>query len=189
MNMTTTTDELRSRNLRTVFALAALFMLPLITSFALYYAGWRPQSSASHGELIQPPRPLKGAESVFADQWTLVYVGSGRCDEACRQSLYVMRQTRLALGKEMARVKRVFLASAECCDRSFVEREHTGLVVLDGADEPYRSLLRQFPAQDRAHMLYVVDPLGNLMMRYDARQNPKGLLQDLKRLLKLSHIG
>ena len=45
------------------------------------------------------------------------------------------------------------------------------------------------PLQDRANWLFIVDPLGNLVMRYDARDNPKGLLEDLKKLLKLSHIG
>jgi hypothetical protein len=46
-----------------------------------------------------------------------------------------------------------------------------------------------FPVADREQSLFIVDPLGNLMMRYDVRQNPKGLLQDLKKLLSLSHIG
>jgi hypothetical protein len=90
----------------------------------------------------------------------------------------------------MTRVKRVFLATGACCDKQFLEREHQGLVTLDSASSSeLQGLVQQFPPEDRAHMLFVVDPLGNLMMRYDARQNPKGLLQDLKKLLKLSHIG
>ncbi len=52
-----------------------------------------------------------------------------------------------------------------------------------------RSSSRRFPTADRAHSLYIVDPLGNLVMRYDTRDTPKGLLDDLKKLLKLSHIG
>jgi hypothetical protein len=87
----------------------------------------------------------------------------------------------------MTRVQRVFLVASACCDRAYLAAEHPGLRVLDASAA--QSLLAQFPAAQRAQALFVVDPLGNLMMRYDARLPPKGLLEDLKRLLQLSHIG
>ena len=98
-----------------------------------------------------------------------------------------MRQTRLALNQEMARVERVWLVTGACCDRSYLEREQAGLVVLEAAGAD--AVVSQFPAGEREHAIYIVDPLGNLMMRHDARDDPKGLLTDLKKLLKLSHIG
>jgi len=101
----------------------------------------------------------------------------------------VMRQTRLALNNDMARVERVFLASEACCDRGFLVRVHPGLEVLDASAPQAVPLLAQFPAAGREHLLFIVDPLGNLMMSYDARTNPRGLLEDLKKLLALSHIG
>jgi hypothetical protein len=193
---------LRARNLRTVAALGALFLLPLAGSFWLYYgAGWRPAGHTNHGELIAPVRPLPdvalplaaggtgSSQALFRRRWTLVYVGSGRCDADCRQALYLMRQTRIALANNMDRVQRVMLASDECCDRSFLEREHPGLLALDASGAGTQPLLEQFPTAERAHSLFIVDPLGNLMMRYDARTNPRGLLEDLKKLLQLSHIG
>ena len=61
--------------------------------------------------------------------------------------------------------------------------------MLDATGPGRRRCCAQFPADERAHTLFVVDPLGNLMMSYDARQNPQGLLEDLKKLLRLSHIG
>ena len=57
------------------------------------------------------------------------------------------------------------------------------------ASELYAELVARFPTADAPYSLYVVDPLGNLMMRFDTRGDPKGLLEDLKKLLKLSHIG
>lgn len=191
--------ELHRRNLRTVFALAGLFLLPLLLSFWLYYGvHWRPPAMSNHGELIEPLRPLpavtladadgRARSQVFQGHWTLVYVGDGACDAHCRDTLFFMRQTRLSLNTEMTRVQRVFLATGQCCDRAFLAAEHPGLVVLDATQAAATPLLAQFPA-DRAQTLYVVDPLGNLMMRYDARLPPKGLLADLKRLLQLSHIG
>jgi hypothetical protein len=86
-------------------------------------------------------------------------------------------------------MKRVFLATGGCCDREFLEREHAGLLVLDASGEAAAPVLALFPNEDRANSVFIVDPLGNLMMRYDARRNPRGLFEDLKKLLLLSHIG
>ena len=130
--MTTEARDLRSRNLRTLGALTALFLLPLVASFWLYYGtSWRPAGRVNHGELIQPPRPLPavalprvplgpgmgqstgdgaGRElaapdpTLFRSKWTLVYVGDGSCDASCRGTLYVMRQTQFALGTDMTRL-------------------------------------------------------------------------------------
>lgn len=192
--MSTAADEAaaRARNLRTVSALAALFVLPLALSFWMYYGGaWRPVGHSNHGELIDPARPLPQAHLpvLFRDKWTLVYVGDGACDADCRRALLLMRQVRLALNNDMTRVDRVLLATGNCCDRAFLAREHAGLSAFDASGEPARPLIAQFPATDREHSLFIVDPLGNLLMRYDARWDPKGLLDDLKKLLKLSHIG
>ena len=196
-----TTSDLRARNLRTVALLAALFFMPLALSFWLYYGtDWRPAGRANHGELIHPPvslprvsLPLHGGdtadEDLFTGKWTLVYVGSETCDETCRNALYVMRQVRLALNKDMTRVRRVLVAPADCCAGDFLAREHAGLIAVSAEGAAGSELLRNFPQDGREHSIFIVDPLGNLMMRYDARRNPKGLLEDLERLLRLSHIG
>ncbi len=195
---------LRTRNLRTLALLAALFLLPLVLAFCTYYgSSWRPGGHVNHGALISPPRPLPparlaqlvpenpaaAAPPLFRDAWTLVYVGPGECPQACRQALQVMRDARLALNSDMGRVRRVFLVTQACCDRAFLAAAQPGLDVRDAGDAQARALLAVFPEDDRAHTLYLVDPLGNLMLRYDARQNSRGLLEDLQKLLRLSHIG
>jgi hypothetical protein len=119
-----------------------------------------------------------------------VYVGDGACDASCRYALYVMRQTRLSLNADMTRVERVFLVTGGCCSRELLTQEHAaGLIVVDAGGAGGERLLGEFPAADREHTLFIVDPLGNLMMSYDARTSPSGLREDLKRLLRLSHIG
>ena len=199
--MSTSEPELRARNLRTLALLASLFVVPLALAFFTYYGtSWRPLARVNHGELITPARalppsslpqvlPPAGPATLFRDQWSLVYIGDGSCPDACRQALYVMRQTRLSLNNDMTRVARVFLATGNCCAREFLGHDHAGLVVLDATGAGAQGLLAQFPPGERAHTLFVVDPLGNLMMSYDARANPRGLLEDLKKLLRLSHIG
>ena len=116
-------------------------------------------------------------------------MGDGGCDAACREALYVMRQTRLLLNNDMTRVQRVFLVTAGCCAREFLSRAHSGLVVLDAAGPAAQPLVREFSAADRTRTVFVVDPLGNLILSYDARSDPHGLLEDLRKLLRLSHIG
>jgi hypothetical protein len=212
--MSTSQSDLRARNLRMLAALAALFLLPLLLAFYMYYAtDWRPVKRVNHGTLISPVRSLPavhlpqvsltdpdpnaptsaaaGADSPteLRAKWSMVYIGAGNCDEPCRQALYVMRQTRLSLNNDMSRVERVFLTTGSCCARDFLAHEHQGLMVLDATGEDGKRLLQEFPADGRPYSLFIVDPLGNLMMSYDARQNPKGLLEDLQKLLRLSHIG
>jgi len=84
----------------------------------------------------------------------------------------------------MPRVQRVFLAEAPCCDAAYLAREQPGLIVMPAAT----TLLSSFPPP-HAGSVFIVDPDGNLMMRYDAAADPKGLREDLKKLLELSHIG
>jgi hypothetical protein len=66
---------------------------------------------------------------------------------------------------------------------------HPGLMVIDATGRDGEKLVRQFPEPNRTHAIFIVDPLGNLMMQFDTRTNPKGLRDDLTRLLKLSNIG
>lgn len=199
----------RARNLRTVGALAALYVLPLALAFYLYYgSGWRPPGHVNRGTLIDPPRQLpelalplvvaEGANSHAAGAdtggkalrgtWTLVAIGAGGCNSDCDRALAVMRQVHLALNRDMSRVARMYIATGPCCAGALARGEPGVLVVASGAPGVER-VLGQFPAAGRETSVFVVDPLGNLMMSYDARSDPRGLLIDLRQLLRLSHIG
>ena len=106
----------------------------------------------------------------------------------CRAALVYARQTWLSLGKLTPRVQCVLVAGAGCCDTAYLHSEYNGLSLVQATDHGATALLSLIPQpHDRA--IFVVDPLGNLMMRYDVRQDPQGLREDLKKLLELSHIG
>jgi hypothetical protein len=186
---------------RLLWLLVLLFFAPLLVSFWLYYgSSWRPAGRTNHGELIEPPRQLPAiapapagasvpATSVFTRQWSLVYVGDGGCNAACREVLHLMRQTHASLGRLGARVQLVFLVSSRCCDQAFLAREHPTLLVIDASGPAAAGLVNAFGHDRLMDRIFIVDPLGNLMMRYDTGLGPKGLQQDLKKLLELSHIG
>jgi hypothetical protein len=171
--------------------LLALFFAPLVVAFTLYYGfSWRPSSQSIHGELISPARPMPEGGQKLRGDWSLIYVGDGGCDADCRTALVFARQTRLSLGKEMTRLGRVMLATDNCCDVLYLKKEHDGIKVFDvSGDQDKAELLAVLPKAELQYTLFVVDPLGNLVMSYDVRKSPAGLLDDLRKLLKLSHIG
>src|SRR5262245_44096777 len=172
-------DEARRRNRRVVLLLGALFLAPVLIAFVLYYGRvWHPAGSTSKGELISPARPLAAADlrnpdgspaslDLLKDKWTLLYIGDGGCDEDCRAALVFARQSRLALNNEMTRVQIALLATANCCQSEDIEQAVPGIRLLDASSPGAAPLLAQFDG-DRRHSLYIVDPLGNLMMRHDA---------------------
>jgi hypothetical protein len=201
------------RQRRLLIGLALLFFAPLGLAFYLYYGHgtWRPGARVNAGELVQPARPLpelalpllasgSTRPSFLKGKWTFLYVIAGPCTEACRTRLYDTRQVRLALDRDMNRVQRVFIAEAGCCDAQFLHDQHPDLIVIraDAADAPLLALLPGLhtsaaPTDTSGSMnpprVYLIDPLGNLMMSYAAAAKSKGMLEDMKRLLRLSSIG
>jgi cytochrome oxidase Cu insertion factor (SCO1/SenC/PrrC family) len=207
MNPAEPGPEVVRRGRRQLLGLAALFFVPLAVAFWLYYGptDWRPAGGSHKGDLIDPARPLPEIALPTADgpptepgflrgQWSMLYVGDGLCDQRCRQALYLMRQSRIALNKDMDRVQRVLLVTGRCCDRGFLAQEHPDLIVARVDDAASAAILEPFPSYDgipvsAAGRIYLVDPLGNLLMSYPPSAPDKALLTDLKKLLRLSHIG
>lgn len=204
MNRAVEPTATRPGSRKQVWILIGAFVAPLALAFILYYGlGVRPQGSTNKGDLIHPAVPLpevelpgatdqKLAADALRGKWSMVFIGDGACDARCREALTLMRQTRLALSDKMDRVQRVFLVTGNCCDQAYLDAEQTGLL-LGRIDNPAgQTLLETFPDAAEAAgrgRIYLVDPLGNLMMKYDPDAPQKGLLEDLKKLLKLSHIG
>ena len=179
----------RSGSRRVVLLLALVFLSPMLLATWLYFgSSWRPAGRTNHGALIEPPPSLP--DPLFHGKWSLVYIGSGDCAAGCRQALYYMRQTQLGLGQLGPRLQRLFLIDRRCCATSAeLERSYAGLLTRDEDNAAGAALLAAFPADARDHTVFIVDPRGNLMMRYDLNAPPKGLLEDLKHLLQLSSIG
>ncbi len=188
--------------------LALCFLGPLVVAW-VWYANvdqWRPAGAGggSHGELFDPPRPLSdvrlqatdGAvldEAYFQGQWTMVYAGGAECDEVCESRLYFSRQIRTALGRDMQRVQRLY-ALVELPDAGTLEARiegHPDLTVARIAEDG--SLLESFRHADEdpldARRIYIVDPLGNVIMSFSPEVDPRDLRDDLKHLLRVSRIG
>ncbi len=176
--------------------LVGVFVVPVLAAYLAYF-GWRPAGHGNYGDLLEvtPLRQTAGTAhdgtpfdlEALRGKWLMVRVGPGRCDADCAQQLYLMRQTRIAQGKEQSRIERLWVLTEGAADAPALLQEHPGLHVWRPQAPGFAA---QFPAaQDPADHIYLVDPLGNLMLRFPAHPEPKRLMKDLKLLLKASQIG
>jgi cytochrome oxidase Cu insertion factor (SCO1/SenC/PrrC family) len=193
------------KNRLSLLMIIALFVIPLLIAWLLV-GRWQPGAMSNHGELLNPARPVPRLDlalsgpgerldrSYLRGRWTLMYMGAdGKCGEVCRNGLYNVRQACLALGKDRVRVQTLFAMTGEPTPEleTWLQQEHA--VMTRGiADSATRDFFAQAFSDRGARpgdWIYLIDPLGNLVMRYRVENNPKGILDDMKHLLKLSKIG
>ncbi len=188
-----------NRGRRTLMLLALVFLGPMALAMGLYFSDfqWRPQATTEHGELYRPVRPLPdfaitlpGSPSDNATlhgKWTLLHIGPGECGTECDAALVATRQVRRALGRDMERVQRVFLVTSGNADHAALTAGHPDIGLTERAPEA-AEVLAVIGATAPGEV-YLIDPLGNLVMRYPAHATMKGMHTDLQRLLKVSTIG
>ena len=190
------TDTRKSKGRFQLILLAAIFFGPLLIAALLYFRGdsLQPEGRVNRGALLEPIVAVSDAapgSAILAHNeghWLLVYSNQDACDEACRDALYTIRQSRLMLGREMDRIKRVFLHGESAPDTVFLAEEHAGLVSL--RDDPLADLLDgKRPENLGAGGYYLVDPLSNIVLYFPPDIDPGSMVDDIKRLLKLSRIG
>ncbi|MBE7940290.1 MULTISPECIES: hypothetical protein [Ramlibacter] len=181
----------------------AICAAPVIASYFTYYV-LHPSGHASHGELIEPVRPLPAVMGERLDgqpsplaalkgQWLLVSVASGDCDAACEKHLYLQRQLRESLGKDKDRVDWVWLVDDSRPVRPELQRALAQATVLRVAPETLAAWLAPATGHALQDHLYLVDPMGNWMMRFTPSTGPeldiagaKKIRRDLDRLLRAS---
>ncbi len=165
----------------------------MLASYISYYL-WQPSGRKNYGELITQVS-LKGSEDEsgqiisaqdFKGKWTLVYVGGGACDKRCENLLYYIRQVRSAQGPERDRINRVWIVNDGQYPVATLLAQHPGLKVVRSRDAAF---LAQFAGAESGSHVYMVDPLGNLMLRFPANPDPSRMIRDIKHLLKASQIG
>jgi hypothetical protein len=193
-------DEQRTRQGRWKMLLVMLVCAaPVIASYFTYYVV-RPEGRRNYGELIDPQRPLPSITATdlagkpvslprLQGQWLLVSVAGGACDAACERHLYLQRQMREGLGREKERLDWVWLIPDNVPVRDSLQPALQQATVLRIPAARLTQWLAPAPGKQLADHLYVVDPMGNWMMRFppgqDAASAPK-VRKDLERLLRAS---
>jgi cytochrome oxidase Cu insertion factor (SCO1/SenC/PrrC family) len=182
---------------RTKFLLlVGVFVVPVVAAYLAYF-GWRPAGHKNYGELISVT-PLQQTQGSLLDgedfgleqlqgKWLMLHVGPAACDAGCERQLYLMRQIRIAQGKGQSRIERVWVLTDAGVPAARLLEEYAGMYVWRPGSASFAA---QFPApQSPSDHIYIVDPLGNVMLRFPVDPDPKGIMKDLKQLLKASQIG
>jgi cytochrome oxidase Cu insertion factor (SCO1/SenC/PrrC family) len=173
---------------------------PMIASYFTYYV-IKPEGKTNYGEILDPRQfPVPQLNAVNAEgknqelsslkgKWLMLQIDRGSCATACQKKLYDMRQLRTAQGKEKERIQRVWLITDDTPVEEKLKQGIAGTELLKVAP----SLLEKWlPVEQGASIydhIYLIDPLGNLMMRYPKDADANKIKKDLSKLLKASAIG
>ncbi|HRP76126.1 MAG TPA: hypothetical protein PK725_14680 [Rhodocyclaceae bacterium] len=186
---------MQRRDKITFAVLALVCVVPVVVSYLAFFV-WQPEGRMNYGELIRPePLPdatlagldgqALGGREVLKGYWTLVYVGPAACGAGCEEALFAMRQSRIAQRREMSRVERLWLVSDGGTPDAQILKAHDSLRVVRAAP----AWLDKLPDADLGVHVYLVDPLGNVMMRFPGHPDVALVIRDLQRLLKFSGVG
>jgi len=184
--------------------LAILFAcaLPVIASYFTYYV-IRPGGRANYATLIEPQRPLPALDTLPAQdmaghsvpltllkgQWLMIVVAPAACDKRCEDNLFMQRQLREMMGPERERIAKVWLVDspepvAPALAGALAAKPSVALYRVERA--ALARWLEPEPGHAIEDHLYIVDPLGNWMMRAPAKPDPVKLKKDIDRLLRAS---
>jgi cytochrome oxidase Cu insertion factor (SCO1/SenC/PrrC family) len=175
----------------TLYAVFGITAIPLMIAMVMYFNLWGvPNGRTNFGELLLPPNQLEQTELVDekeepwsqeeADKrWLIVYLTPQSCDQSCQETTHLLRQINVALGKEAHRVTRLLVQHKGQFSEQF-KKDYPALIQLTSLSPGFFKL---------GQGLYLVDPLGNIMMYYSTAFVGKELLKDLKKLLRNSNIG
>jgi len=187
----------KRRRLTPIF-IVAVTLVPVILALLVYFfPGWFMLGHSNHGHLVKPPVKINvpTLPRLFADtplpddflrgKWTMVYLSGPHCGAECRDTLYVTRQIRLGMGRNIRRVQRLYVVQGDHLeDAKRLRAAHPDLTMVTAAGAAGRRFAAQFTDRAEAPSIFLVDPHGRLMMTYPVKAKPLGLIKDLRHLLK-----
>ena len=166
--------------------LIAVFAIPVVGGWIAYVSGWGSGTASNYGTLLAPQPMAAAPFATLRGKWVLVQIDRGACEALCEQKLYYMRQVRRAQGRQMNRVERLWIVTDSAAPPAALLAAIEGTHIVRGDAQ----LAAAFPAERAAtDHIYLVDPLGNLMLRFPRDPNPARIVKDLERLLKYSGFG
>jgi cytochrome oxidase Cu insertion factor (SCO1/SenC/PrrC family) len=183
-----------------MLAVLAVCAAPVLASYFTYYV-IKPTTHNNYGTLVDPrsyPIPPLASTTLdgrpegldkYKGKWIMLKVGGGECAQACQKQLFTMRQERLMQGKEMDRIERVWLVTDREPLETILIREYDGMHMLHAEPAAVAKWLPVDPGTKAEDHIYLIDPLGNLMMRFPADPDPRKMYKDVNKLLKASSIG
>jgi len=187
-----------------LIAMVVFFAAPLFLVIAMYRFDWHPKGK-SYGDLIEPVVPIKLTEAfkdvkttdttvlsklLWHDKWSAVILAD-KCEAVCQARLHDARQIHASLEKDMNRLQRILITNQQ--DLSDLQKQYPDLIILNQPSADVAALAKQFDVNGvsayTSERVYMVDPLGNLMLSYSNQVKPVDMRKDWVRLLKYSWAG
>ena len=199
-------ENSNKKNKIIIIVIVLVFIAPSILSWYVFNHTdfLETRGTSNYGQIITPPIQLENLSLIdplnpdrkdtLHGKWSMIYVAE-RCDDICMQNVYRMRQIHMGMGKHSLRVQKVlFLIDQDLDELSSLLANYKGQQVINTNSVDTDILLEKFRIEGvkdlpRFQRIYISDPLGNLMISYPPGINPKGILKDLKKLLRTSRIG
>lgn len=185
-----------------VLSMTIFFLVPIVVVILMYKFNWKPSAGYSLGELVTParliemPKELKNSENqpvtaeFWKDKWSIVYVAE-KCEQVCESKLHEIRQIHVSLYKDAPRAQRVFITSQS--DVARYREMYPELVVINQPSNNIINLSQQFNIASeeatKSSRIYLVDPLGHIMMSYPTTTPPANIRKDVAQLLRYSWAG
>lgn len=189
------------RNPYTPWFVVLTFTAPVLAAYLMYFFG-DVKSFSNNGELLNPVVDFSQMEIKSTDgqafttdslerRWHLIYFAGGSCDETCVSILTNLRQINIAVGKNANRLRRLIIhldqPGSDFVD--LIKQEFPDTITTMAARDTIALKMRDVNFDFKTNDVYLVDPLGNIMMRFPANLSPKLLMKDLNKLFKVSQIG
>jgi hypothetical protein len=200
--MDTNPTNSRKKPLILLLILLAIFLIPFLLAWYLMAHNENlHEGTTNRGTLIQPPRNLAdlrlqtvtGQSFVPGRKWLMLYINPNDCNADCQKMLYNMRQIRIATGKDIERVERVIVTfDKDPKLDTIINKDFPGTFHVMADKQQFQKTMAPLDSAKLAltqGYLYLVDPLGNIMMGYPNDVNPSSIFKDFQRLLKVSQIG
>ncbi len=202
-----TTASSRPRSTWPLYAILLIALAPVAFALLAYYVpalGLRPDLRTHYGHLIEPQRAIPDNLALrneqgqpydlhqLQGQWLLISTGPGACPESCVRGLYVLRNSHASQGKNVDRLERVWFVIDDAPIAAVVSQAYGGTHVLradPGALAAWLAPDAKDPAAALQDGLWIVDPLGHLMMSFPDTNDPEAVRDDIRALLKNSRIG
>lgn len=192
-----------------LFILLAVSLAPVVFALLAYYVpalGLRPEGTSNYGQLIDPQRPIPSAARLaltdtagkafdlesMRGQWLLMSADKAECPEECVRKLFILRNSHASQGKEVERLNRIWFVTDQAPIAPVVEDAYRGTIVLRADPAQLAQWLVPGSSDAQAELakgMWIVDPLGNLMMVFPENAEPERVRTDIRTLLKNSHIG
>lgn len=209
-NQTATCKPPKRRSIQPLIWIMLVCLAPIVFAIFAYYLptlGFRPEGSSNYGTLVNPQRPVPDAETLglttqdgkpfdltsLRGLWVLATADQGACPESCVTKLFILRNSHASQGKNVERLTRIWFVTDDAPISEQILEAYKGTIIVRADPQKLAAFLAPNSAQPAAQALaapmWIIDPLGNLMLEFPQDADPLRVRKDISKLIYNSRVG